>query len=121
MAKEKAVYCPGLSSPGNPRYILIDADTGELPDDAQGYGYKTPQKAHAAYSYHKCSAEQRRHNAAVKRKVRNWLERRPRIQDQLLSLALRAELEGRTLEDSDVQAMLEQFGCRQLDLRARIF
>lgn len=31
--------------------MLINADTGEIVDDAQGYGYKTAQKAHAAYAY----------------------------------------------------------------------
>lgn len=33
------------------RYILIDTETGEIIDDAQGYGFHTPQKAYAAYSY----------------------------------------------------------------------
>lgn len=111
----KAVFCEGLSTPGNPRYILIDADTGEVLDDAQGYGYKTQRKAHAAYSYKTLSAEQRRQKAVVRRKVRDWLERRPQIQDQLLSLALRAELDHRTLENADVQNLLAQFGYRQLD------
>ena len=31
-------------------YMLIDADTGEIVDDAQGYGYHTKQKARAAFS-----------------------------------------------------------------------
>ena len=33
------------------RYIIIDEDTGEVIDDAQGYGYKNKQKAYAAYNY----------------------------------------------------------------------
>ena len=33
------------------RYIIVDETTGEIIDDAQGYGYKTKQKAHSAYNY----------------------------------------------------------------------
>lgn len=33
------------------RYVLIDIETGEIIDDAQGYGFHTPQKAYASYSY----------------------------------------------------------------------
>lgn len=33
------------------RYIVIDAETGEILDDAQGYGFKTAQKAHAAWGW----------------------------------------------------------------------
>ena len=33
------------------RYIIVDEVTGEILDDAQGYGYKTYEKARAAYYY----------------------------------------------------------------------
>ena len=33
------------------RYIIINNETGEIIDDAQGYGYKTSKKAYAAYYY----------------------------------------------------------------------
>ena len=33
------------------RFQIVDAETGEVLDDAQGYGYKSPQKAHAAWGY----------------------------------------------------------------------
>ena len=29
------------------RYVIVDKDTGNVLDDAQGYGYKTRQKAYA--------------------------------------------------------------------------
>ena len=31
--------------------VSVDFNTGAILDDAQGYGYKTPQKAHAAWGY----------------------------------------------------------------------
>lgn len=33
------------------RYRVVAEDTEEILDDAQGYGYKTIQKAYAAYGY----------------------------------------------------------------------
>ena len=35
----------------SPRYIIIDKETGEVLDDAQGYGYKTKRNAYACYGY----------------------------------------------------------------------
>lgn len=34
-----------------PPYRVVDAETGNVLDDAQGYGYRTAQKAHAAWGY----------------------------------------------------------------------
>lgn len=33
------------------RYRIVDTETGEILDDAQGYGYKTAQNAHKAWYY----------------------------------------------------------------------
>ncbi len=33
------------------RYAIYDEETGELLDDAQGYGYKSRKKAYAAWAY----------------------------------------------------------------------
>ena len=35
------------------RFAIVDADTGELFDDAQGYGYRSVEKAISAYNYGK--------------------------------------------------------------------
>ena len=33
------------------RYRIVSTATGKVLDDAHGYGYKTAQKAHAAYKH----------------------------------------------------------------------
>ena len=33
------------------RFVIMDLETGEILDDAQGYGYKTAVKAHRAYGW----------------------------------------------------------------------
>ena len=40
-----------LSKEYDRRYVVVDKTTGEILDDAQGYGYKTKKKAYSAYAY----------------------------------------------------------------------
>lgn len=47
----KAIKSEMLSKEYEARYILVDQETGEILDDAQGYGYKTRRNAYAAFSY----------------------------------------------------------------------
>lgn len=49
--KIKAIEGGSMSAKYKPRYILIDTETGEVVDDAQGYGYKSVRNAYAAYAY----------------------------------------------------------------------
>ena len=43
----------------NGRFVIVDPETGKILDDAQGYGYRTAQKAHAAWAYKHPSKKQR--------------------------------------------------------------
>lgn len=47
----KAVRSDELSSLYDERFVMIDVRTGEILDDAQGYGYKTKTKAFTAFCY----------------------------------------------------------------------
>ena len=50
--KKFAVVLDGsLSTPMDKRYVVIDTLTGEVLDNAQGYGYKSERKAYASYAY----------------------------------------------------------------------
>ena len=40
-----------VRGPQRDRFIIVDPDTGEVLDDAQGYGYKNAQKAEKAAWY----------------------------------------------------------------------
>lgn len=42
----KAVCFPALSCKGEARFVIIDVNTGEIIDDAQGYGYKSKMRAY---------------------------------------------------------------------------
>ena len=118
MSKCKAIYSEGLSAPGNPRYVLIDPDTGELLDDAQGYGYKTPQKAHAAWAYKNKAPDDRRQEAAAKRRVQQWLDRYPEFRDKLENMVVLAYKEDEEIVVADVQKALDQFRFGDLSVTA---
>lgn len=63
-----------LSSPYDKRYVVIDKDTGEILDDAQGYGYKSVQKAHAAYAYKTRDKSKDAEKLAKKKHILKWLK-----------------------------------------------
>ena len=46
-----AVKSAQLSRPKHPRWVVIDQETGEIVDDARGYGYRTEAKACKAFAY----------------------------------------------------------------------
>lgn len=54
------------------RYIVINEETGEVLDDAQGYGYKSYQNAVKGYSYQRKTKEQKQQLKIKKKKCQEW-------------------------------------------------
>jgi hypothetical protein len=63
----KVVVSASLSSDYDKRYVVVDEASGEVLDDAQGYGYKSAQNAHQAYSYKSMPTKEKRQREAVDR------------------------------------------------------
>lgn len=63
-----------LSHGYDTRYIVVDKETGEILDDAQGYGYKSTQKAHAAWAYRHRDKSKDREKAAKTKHIRRWMK-----------------------------------------------
>ena len=63
-----------LSGKYDKRYVVVDKDTGEVLDDAQGYGYKSAQKAHAAYAYKTRDRSKDAEKRATKKHIQKWLK-----------------------------------------------
>lgn len=55
------------------RYCILSTDTGEVLDDAQGYGYKTAQKAYSAYAYKTRDKSKDKERAAKKKHIEQWM------------------------------------------------
>lgn len=70
----KAVPSKRLSTRGEDRFVIIDEETGEILDDAQGYGYKSIRKAYAAYGYKTRDKSKDREKTLIRGKVRKWMK-----------------------------------------------
>ncbi len=71
----KAVpYQSKYASAFETRFCIVSSDTGEILDDAQGYGYKTAQKAYAAYGYKTRDKSKDREKIAKKKHIQKWLK-----------------------------------------------
>lgn len=87
--KVRVVKSSKLSKPYEPRYVVVDFNTGAILDDAQGYGYKTPQKAHAAWGYKNRTPAQKAAQESVKKAVRKWAKEHRAFMDDMEDLAFR--------------------------------
>lgn len=87
----KVVESPRLSKQYDKRYEIVDADTGEILDNAQGYGYKDIRGAYAAWGYKhrdkKKDAEKKKRYAAA----RAWLKQHKDIQGVLTGAHLKSQ------------------------------
>ena len=80
------VEAENLSSQYDKRYVVIDKDTGQVLDDAQGYGYRSIQKAYAAYGYKTRDKSKDAEKRAKKRHILKWLNEHKEF-DGLMEIA----------------------------------
>ena len=69
-----AVRNDRLSNSYQQRYVIIDKETGEILDDANGYGYKSKQKAYAAYGWKTRDTSKDAERAEKKHKIKRWMK-----------------------------------------------
>ncbi len=87
----KAVESPTLSQDYEPRYVIIDEDTGEVLDDAQGYGYRTKQKAHAAWAYLHRDKSLDTAKREKRKLIRKWLKEHKSFERFMTDTAFRIQ------------------------------
>lgn len=69
----KAIKSEVLSSRRSERYVIVDTETGEILDDAQGFGYKSAPKAYAAFNYKNKSDKEKLDQMEHYVKVFKWM------------------------------------------------
>lgn len=80
----KVIRSDKLSSLYDNRFVVIDVNTREVLDDAQGYGYKTKQKAYAAFYYKKNNTKSdTKRKKALKRIIEKWLDKNEDFKDDI--------------------------------------
>ena len=56
------------------RFVVVDKNTGEILDDAQGYGYKAIRNAYAAYAYKTRDKSKDKEKLAKKKHIQKWMK-----------------------------------------------
>lgn len=114
MSSWKVVKSDALSEQYFPRFVVIDAESGKVLDDAQGYGYKTAQKAIVAFKWKYNKKAQAWHKK--KKKVKKWLEENPEFDNELEDMLFQTQkaayqgCDDAKLEVDDVQRLLDKHG-----------
>ncbi|WP_226359312.1 hypothetical protein [Pseudonocardia sp. ICBG601] len=106
----KVVISTVLSRGRDLRYVVVDVATGEVIDDAQGYGYRSAQNAHRAHGYTSVSPKKKKQRAAVKLKVKDWCAAHPAFMADVEKMAFYALKDGESLTRADVNRLLVDHG-----------
>ena len=69
------VRSASLSGVWDDRFVVVDKETGEILDDAQGYGYKSKPKAYAAWTYKNRDKHKDKEKAAKKAHIEQWMRK----------------------------------------------
>ena len=85
----KVMESEGYKNP----YIIVDTETGEVLDDAQGYGYKTVKKAYAAYFWKNRTPEQKKQYEQLTKNIKKWLKHHKNFTNLLDVYAMEIETE----------------------------
>lgn len=70
----KVVESKTLSGPYDRRFVIFDEETGNVLDDAQDYGYKSKQKALAAWNYKNRDKSKDAEKRKKQRMIKAWLK-----------------------------------------------
>jgi len=110
MSGARVVVSASLSSNFDKRYVVVDEATGEVLDDAQGYGYKSTQNAHRAHAYKSMPQKKKRQRDAVKRRVERWCAQHAAFMQHVEQSLLYAMKDGENVTEADVRAILAEHG-----------
>lgn len=100
-----------LSTYGDERFIVVDNETGEVLDDAQGYGYKTIKKAYRGFGYkNRTDEEKDKHNSLMKT-LNSWSKKNRKVLDEIEDCAFYAWKDGEKfkLDDKLLTEILTSF------------
>ena len=115
VGKAKAVRLEALSKNGN-RYVIIDDKSGEILDDAQGYGYRSVEKAYAGYRYQVDDKARKRRNKA-QQDVRAFLKKHKDVGRELDDMAFYAMKDcGESIKVADIRTLFKAKGIDEKQL-----
>lgn len=110
----KVIQDKKLSKEYDKRYVVVDINTGDVLDNAQGYGYKTIQGAYAAYGYKHRDKSKDKEKAKERRKIRAWMKSHEDFMDLMQEIAFDIEKGGDPNEKIDTNLVKEVLKAQNL-------
>ena len=113
-----------LSEPFDDRYVVISKATGEILDDAQGYGYRTARKAHAGFAYKNRDKSKDEEKARRHFHILKWMKHHKNFMETLEQYAFEIAKGSwgpdDVVDEKFVQEMFDQYGLKP-DFSAKEF
>ena len=104
------------------RYVIKDMESGEIVDDAQGYGYKSARKAYAGWAYKSRDKSRDAEKAKKVKMISKWMKENKQFIRLLDTLAFEMWKNNRWTEDKVdakfVRNLLEEQGYGDLPFTA---
>ena len=113
MRNFKAIKSENLSKLDKNRYVIVDTETGEVLDDAQGYGFKSARKAYACYGYKTRDKSKDAQKKQKQRKIIKWLKGHKEFVDALDTYSFeiaKGSWKNEKFNAKFVEKMLKDFG-----------
>lgn len=93
------------------RFQIVNEDTGEVVDNAQGYGFKTAQKAYRFLAWK--FGKKQKDKDWEKKMVQAYIKQNPGLEEELVELTLRGIKEGQQITEEDIVELLEDLGVEK--------
>lgn len=105
-----------LSKRYEARYVIVNEETGEILDDANGYGYRSIQAAHKGWAYKSKPKEEKDKMNKQHLIVMNWIKENKKIVNGLEDMYFYAFKDGIEVTNKDVEEIIgkhEEFTTKQ--------
>ena len=107
MDKYIVIKSEELSDVYEPRYVVVDTETGEIVDNAQGYGYRTREKAFKAWGYKQNLKKNKARDKQLKSEVKGFVKKHRSIFNELDDILFEAAKCGEDIDTKDIYKFLE--------------
>lgn len=99
------------------RYVIINKETQEVVDDAQGYGYKSKEKALASWAYKNRNKKIIQKETAIKK----WIKKHTEFDKLMEEYAWYAFKDGDKLDSNIVEMILKELNLQAPSNAKEIF
>jgi hypothetical protein len=101
---------------GNIRYIVIDADTGEILDDANGEGYETSEIALTSYDPATRFAHLSEEEKQMRAKVHKWCMEHDELMQNMFDIEFDFFCKKEKMTEDDYEKYLQKYNLSVKDL-----